>query len=187
MRSVCVFCGSARGARPHYAQMAREAGAAIAARGMRLVYGGAASGLMGECARAARDGGAPVLGVIPEYLIAIEGVAEDVEIRRVATLGSRKAMMMAEADAFLVLPGGPGTLEAVFDLIAQRRLGVEYKPVAFIDGAYWSRLDDLLKHMTAEEFTRRELTGGFHFDDTPAGALDWLEHELGAAQAANVG
>ncbi|MEO1040644.1 MAG: TIGR00730 family Rossman fold protein [Pseudomonadota bacterium] len=178
MRSICVFCGSASGTDTRYEALAERAGAAIAGAGARLVYGGADSGLMGVCARAARDAGGQVLGVIPEFLIPVEGVAQGVEIRRVATLASRKAMMIAEADAFLVLPGGPGTVEEVFDLIAQRRLGERDKPVAFVDRAYWAELEALLETMTREGFSRPALTAGFHFSNHVDIALKALEADM---------
>lgn len=174
VRSLCVYCGASAGGDPRYAALAEAAGSEIAARGLRLVYGGAETGLMGVCARAALRAGGQVLGVIPEFLIPVEGAEPGVTLRKVATLASRKAMMIAEADAFLILPGGAGTIEEVFDLIAQRRLGLEAKPVAFLDAAYWAPMRALLEHLRAEGFAPPALTDAFTFAEDAPGAIDAL-------------
>jgi len=171
MRSICLYCGSGAGHDPAFAAMARETGQAVARAGLRLVYGGAQTGLMGEAARAALAGGGPVLGVIPEFLIPSEGAQEGVELRITATLASRKAMMAAEADAFLILPGGAGTLEEVFDMIVQRQNGMHLKPAAFVGTGFWAPLEVLLNHVAASGFADAGLLDALSFHPDPASAL----------------
>ncbi|MCH8489350.1 MAG: TIGR00730 family Rossman fold protein [Oceanicaulis sp.] len=171
MRSICLYCGSGAGHDPAFAAMAREAGRAVARAGLRLVYGGAQSGLMGEAARAALAEGGPVLGVIPEFLIPVEGAQDGVDLRITATLASRKAMMAAEAAAFLILPGGAGTLEEVFDMIVQRQHGLHMKPAAFVGSAFWAPLEVLLGQVAASGFTDANLLDALSFHADPAAAL----------------
>jgi len=151
--------------------MAREAGQAVARSGMRLVYGGAECGLMGEAARAALAEGGPVLGVIPEFLIPVEGAQDGVDLRITATMASRKAMMTAEADAFLILPGGAGTLEEVFDMIMQRQHGLHSKPAAFVGTGFWAPLEVLLSQVAASGFADAGLLDALSFHADPASAL----------------
>ncbi len=174
MGSICVFCGSGFGADPAHAALADATGRAIAARGWRMVYGGAEAGLMGAAARACLEAGGSVLGVIPEFLIPIEGALEGADIRITATMGARKAMMVEEADAFLVLPGGAGTLEEVFDMIMLRQLKRHGKPAAFLDAAYWAPLEALMRHVTAAGYAKADVLEAMSFHAEPQAALDAL-------------
>ena len=116
MRSVCVFCGSNSGARDSYAEAARGVGRALAERGLSLVYGGAALGLMGALADAALAAGGTVIGVMPRALVEREiAHAGLTELHQVESMHERKAMMADRSDAFLALPGGAGTLEETFE------------------------------------------------------------------------
>jgi len=174
MRSVCVFCGSHTGSDPRFSALAAATGAAIAKAGLRLVYGGAKAGLMGETARAALAENGEVLGVIPEFLIPIEGLQEGVEPRITATLAARKILMVEEADAFLVLPGGAGTLEEIFDMIMLRRLGRHDKPATFLDSEFWGPLQILLHHVVDAGFARGEALDAISFHNEVEEALDAL-------------
>jgi len=174
MRSVCVFCGSHAGEDPRFAALAQSTGAAIAKGGFRLVYGGAEAGLMGRMARAALAEGGEVLGVIPEFLIPSEGLQEGVEPRITATLAARKALLVEEADAFLILPGGAGTLEEVFDMIMLRQLGRHDKPAVFLDSEFWGPLQTLLHHVVDAGFAQSEIMEAIRFHDVPETALDAL-------------
>src|SRR4051794_20448469 len=112
MRRVCVFCGSSSGARPEYAAAARDLGAALAARGLELVFGGGHIGLMGILADAALAAGGRVIGVIPRALVEKElAHARLTELHVVDTMHQRKALMADKADAFVALPGGFGTAD----------------------------------------------------------------------------
>ena len=182
MRSVCVFCGSSDGVETRYISLAEAAGAAIARNRIRLVYGGAEAGLMGQMARAALREGGEVLGIIPEFLIPLEGVQEGVEQRITATLAARKALMVEEACAFLVLPGGAGTLEEVFDMIMLRQLGRHTKPAAFISAQFWEPLQTLLNRVVDAGFAQKDVMDGVSFHDTPEEALSTLRDKAIAVE-----
>ncbi len=136
MRSVCVFCGSASGGNPVFAETARALGTELARRGLALVYGGGRIGLMGEVAIAAKAAGGTVVGVIPERLAAKEIAYDDAsELIVVNTMHTRKAIMADRADAFIALPGGFGTLEELFEILTWAQLGIHAKPVGLLDVA----------------------------------------------------
>ncbi|TGY88381.1 TIGR00730 family Rossman fold protein [Marinicauda algicola] len=175
MRSVCVYCGTRAGNEPRFEAVAEAAGRAVARAGYRLVFGGGTAGLTGIVARAAQAEGGRVLGVIPEFLIPSEGALDGIELRKVATLGARKSMMIAESDAFLALPGGTGTLEEVFDLLTRRNLGLENKPVAFVDTEFWAPFSTLLDHVVRYAFTDAALVDGLSFEPDVDAALAALE------------
>ena len=134
IHSVAVFCGSSSGADPVFAAGARALGLGLAVAGMRLVYGGGRVGLMGAVADAVLAAGGEVLGGIPEFLaqreVAHTGVAELVTTD---SMHSRKQLMFAEADAFVSLPGGLGTLDETVEIITWRQLGLHDKPILLCD------------------------------------------------------
>ena len=138
-RAVAVFCGARKGRDPAFAALAGAVGRAIAARGWLLVYGGGSVGLMGELADAALAAGGRVLGVIPELLMRMEvGHAGLQQLEIVADMPTRKTRMIEVADGFLVLPGGFGTLDELFEVVTLRQIGLHSKPIAFCDpGNYW--------------------------------------------------
>jgi len=138
-RRVAVYCGSAFGSNPAFLAEARALGAAIAAAHLGLVYGGASVGLMGAVADAALDGGAEVIGVLTQALAELE-IAHPAltTLELVPTMHQRKARMVHLADAFLILPGGYGTLEEMLEAVTWAQLGLHAKPVILIDTAhYW--------------------------------------------------
>jgi uncharacterized protein (TIGR00730 family) len=152
--SICVYCGSSNAADPAFLQAAADFGALLAQAGVRLVYGGGQVGLMGACAKAAHGGGGQVLGVIPKFLMRREVVYEDVETRVVETMHQRKLLMFEEADAFVVLPGGVGTLEEVIELMSWRRLSLHTKPIVFLNlGGYWEPFFALIRHTVDHRLT----------------------------------
>lgn len=133
-KSICVFAGSSPGRDEGYRETAREVGALIAEHGFSLVFGGGGLGLMGEVARAAREGGASVRGILPDFLRHAEpppgsGVAIDF----VPDLFTRKKRMMELSDAFVVLPGGLGTLDEFFEVVTTAQLGLHKAPIALIN------------------------------------------------------
>jgi len=153
---ICVFCGSAVGARPAYAEAARELGRVVAARGIGLVYGGGAVGLMGIAADAALQAGAEVIGVIPHGLLKREvGHGGGVAMHVVDTMHERKAMMAGLSDGFIVLPGGYGTLEEAVEALTWAQLGIQNKGVVFLDvEGFWKPFLDTLDFMVDEGFVR---------------------------------
>jgi uncharacterized protein (TIGR00730 family) len=153
---VCVFCGSARGARAEYVAAARRVGAALARSGLGLVYGGGRVGLMGVVADAALAEGGRVVGVIPEPL-AREEIAHDglTELHVVPGMHERKALMARRSAGFLMLPGGIGTFEEFFEILTWAALGLHRKPIGVLNvGGYFAPLLRLLDHAVAEGFVR---------------------------------
>ncbi len=147
VRSVCVYCGSSETTKPEYLDLATRFGAALAANGLRLVYGGGAVGLMGRCARAAHEAGGEVLGIMPRFLERREIVYADVPHRMVDTMHERKHIMFEESDAFVVLPGGIGTLEEAVETLSWRRLDLHKKPVVFLsEDDFWAPFFTLMQH-----------------------------------------
>jgi uncharacterized protein (TIGR00730 family) len=133
-KSVAVFCASADGARAEYRAAAEELGRALAARGIGLIYGGATVGLMGAVADAALGAGGHVVGVIPHVLVDLEVAHQGVsELHVTSTMHTRKALMAERADAFLILPGGFGTFEEMFEVLAWQTLKLHTKPVVLLN------------------------------------------------------
>ena len=139
-RRVAVYCGSANGSDPAFLAEAQALGAALAAAGLGLVYGGASVGLMGAVADAALAGGAEVVGVLPDVLAGKEiAHAGLTRLELVSTMHERKARMAHLADAFLILPGGYGTLEELLEVVTWAQLRLHTKPVILINTAgYWN-------------------------------------------------
>ncbi len=152
--SICVFCGARFGTDPAASEVARQLGALLAQRGIALVYGGGGVGLMGLVANAALDGGARVVGVIPRFLLEREaGHPELNETIVVETMHERKLQMFERSDAFVVLPGGIGTLEELFEVLSWRTLGLHSKPIVIVDqGGYWEPLAALLRSIVGRGF-----------------------------------
>lgn len=137
--SLCVYCGSRPGLEPVFADIARQVGTWIGARGGQLVYGGGRNGLMGIVADATLAAGGRVIGVIPKALVEKEWAHTGcTELHIVDTMHERKRLMAEHADAFLSLPGGIGTLEEFFEVWTWRQLGYHAKPVGLLnlDGYY---------------------------------------------------
>ena len=158
VRRVAVYCGSADGTNPAYLAEARALGAAIAAAGLGLVYGGANIGLMGAVADAALARGAHAIGVLPELLAGRE-IAHDglTQFELVSTMHERKARMVELADAFLVLPGGYGTLEELLEVVTWAQLGLHAKPCIVINTAgYWDGLLAFLDSAVAAGFIKQK-------------------------------
>jgi uncharacterized protein (TIGR00730 family) len=157
LRSVCVFCGSSNAADPAFLDAAAAFGRILAAAGLRLVYGGGGVGLMGACAKAAHEAGGEVLGIMPAFLQRREVVYDDVETVIVTSMHERKRRMFDESDAFVILPGGVGTLEEVIELMSWRRLSLHAKPIIFFDQAgYWRPLFALIQHTVDHRLTPAE-------------------------------
>jgi hypothetical protein len=136
LRRVAVFCGSSPGTDPAYADAATALGATLAERGIGLVYGGGAVGLMGIVADAVLAGGGEVVGVIPQHLWDKEvGHRGLTELHIVGSMHERKLAMADRADAFIGLPGGVGTFEELFEAITWTQLGIHQKPVGLLDVA----------------------------------------------------
>jgi hypothetical protein len=156
VRRIAVYCGSANGNDPAFLAEAQALGAAIAAAGLGLVYGGASVGLMGAVADAALAGGAEVIGVLPDVLAGKEiAHAGLTRLELVSTMHERKARMAELADAFLVLPGGYGTLEELLEVVTWAQLGLHTKPVVLVNTVgYWDGLLTFLGTAVAAGFLK---------------------------------
>src|SRR5437764_11905067 len=157
MQRLCVFCGSNAGGRPAYAEAARRFGAALAARGLGLVYGGGHVGLMGVLADAVLGAGGEVYGVIPRQLadkeLAHRGLTR---LEVVETIHARKARMAELSDGFVALPGGYGTLDELFEILTWAQLGIHAKPVGLLDvEGFFTPLLAWVRHACAEGFLRQ--------------------------------
>jgi uncharacterized protein (TIGR00730 family) len=173
---VCVYAGSAPGANPEYAEVSRAALAEVVRRGGDIVYGGGSRGLMGVLADAAMAAGGKVTGVIPRFLDDREVSHHGVDLRVVETMHERKMLMADLADAFLVLPGGIGTLEEVVEMLSWSQLGLHRKPIGLLDvDGFWAPLVGLLDHMTAEKFVGLDHRRLLLADADPIALLDAME------------
>lgn len=154
MKRIAVYCGSAHGSDPAYAEAARATGRAMVERGLDLVYGGGRLGLMGIVADTVREGGGRTYGVIPESLVSLEVAHPGLtELHTVAGMHERKAKMTELADAFLCLPGGIGTLDELFEAWTWNALGYHAKPFCLVNvGGFWDRLTGFLDHVSDDGF-----------------------------------
>jgi uncharacterized protein (TIGR00730 family) len=161
LHRVAVFCGAADGTNPAFVAEARALGAAIAAAGLGLVYGGACVGLMGAVADAALAAGAEVIGVLPAVLTGRE--LEHTRLTRLELVPSmhvRKARQVELADAFLVLPGGYGTMDEMIEVVTWAQLGLHAKPCILINTAgYWDGLLAFLDTAVAAGFVKAKNRG----------------------------
>jgi uncharacterized protein (TIGR00730 family) len=156
MKRIAVYCGSNQGTRPEYAAAAQELGTLLAREKIEIVYGGGMVGLMGIVADAALKNGGHVIGVIPEKLVLKEVVHEKLpDLRIVKTMHERKALMAELADGFIALPGGYGTFEELFEVLAWSQLGWHQKPFGLLDSAgFYRPLIEFLDHTRDEGFIR---------------------------------
>jgi uncharacterized protein (TIGR00730 family) len=176
MKRICVFCGSSPGRSASYAAAASELGRLLAKRGIGLVYGGANVGLMGALANAVMDAGGDVIGVIPQSLVKYEVAHRGLpDLRVVASMHERKAMMAELADGFIAMPGGNGTLEEFFEVLTWAQLGEHSKPCGLLDiDDYYSHLLAFLDHAVEERFLRPEHRKMLVVESSPEAILDRL-------------
>jgi uncharacterized protein (TIGR00730 family) len=174
--AVCVYAGSSPGADPAFAEAAAALGRTIASRGMELVYGGGAVGLMGAVANAAMAAGGRVTGIIPRALEEREiGHREVSDLVVVETMHERKAMMAQRSRCFVALPGGIGTLEELIEALTWTQLGIHRKPVGLLDvSGYWGPLLALLDHAVEQRFVLPEHRGDLLSGTDPDDLLDAL-------------
>lgn len=157
IRNICVYCGSQPGRDPSHIQAGRMLGKAIADNGLRLVYGGGMRGIMGAVASGVMSHGGKVLGIIPEFLMDKEASKHELtaltEVVVTADMHERKHRMFAEADAFVTLPGGIGTLEEIVEIMTWAQLGRHRKPMVFANiNGFWDPMLSLLDHMRDQGF-----------------------------------
>ena len=185
LASVCVYCGSRVGNNPDYVAEAQVLGQALAAARVRLVFGGASIGIMGTVARQVLAGGGKVTGVIPHFLkeleVPLEGVSERVLTK---TMHERKQVMFDRSDAFVILPGGIGTLEEAFEMLTWRQLQRHTKPIVIVNtNGYWNPLIELVRHCVEQGFAGEEILKHLTIVDSAADVLPAIKRVLGPAGA----
>ncbi|MCY1075021.1 TIGR00730 family Rossman fold protein [Archangium lansingense] len=177
-RTICVYCSSSGVVEPAWFELAAALGAEIGKRGDRLVFGGGNTGLMGAVAHATREHGGEVISVIPEVMRGTPYVFEpSTELVVTRDLRGRKAAMETRADAFVVLPGGFGTLDETLEIIASKQMHMHRKPIVFVNAkGFWEPLVSLFEHLFRERFAsaqhHRHL---YHLAQEPAGVFEYLD------------
>ncbi len=149
LKSIAVYCGHQFGTKPEYEHDARAVGELLAKNGIRMVFGGGDVGLMGTVATAALVNGGDVIGVSTNDVLARQEPAHpEIRIKVVDGVNERKQMMYNLSDAFIILPGGIGTLNELSDIMTMQQIGETTKPLFFLNtGNFWNPLSDLIKHM----------------------------------------
>ncbi len=176
IHTVCVYCGSSDRVSPAYLEAARAMGAALAQRGLRLVYGAGKTGLMGAVANGALQAGGEVLGVIPSLFytpaLAHHGLTG---LEVTASMHERKARLAELADAFIALPGGYGTLDELFEILTWAQIGLHSKPIGLLNArAYFNPLLAMVEHARLEGMIYNEHTALFVHAEQPEALLDAL-------------
>jgi uncharacterized protein (TIGR00730 family) len=174
-KSVCLFCGSSAGNDPAYLEAATAFGAAAARAGWRLVYGGGGVGLMGASARAAHEAGGRVVGIMPEFLRSRERLFDEVETIVVTSMHERKTLMYDQSDAFVVAPGGVGTLEEVIELLSWKRLDLHANPIIFLNiNGFWETLFAMLEFSVAQGFSPPSFLQAYSIANSVEEAIDQM-------------
>ncbi|MEP0519166.1 MAG: TIGR00730 family Rossman fold protein [Hyphomicrobiales bacterium] len=186
--SICVYCGAGSGTDPAHLKAATELGTLLAKQDIRLIYGGGTMGMMGAVSDAVVDNGGKVTGVIPKFLLDMEGSSEDLkrldEVILTEDMHARKRTMFERADAFIALPGGVGTLEELVEQLTWVQLGRHKKPVLLANiNNFWQPLIELISHMKDEAYIRKGFEVNFLNSDTVKDMIPMLQQ---AADEANI-
>ena len=157
--SIAVYCGSKIGFSPAYAKAAQALGQGMVERGVDLVFGGGRVGIMGEIADTVLQGGGKVTGIIPHFLDKLEvGYEKATELIKVESMHARKIAMFNRAEAFVILPGGLGTLEEFFEVLAWKQLKLHQKPIVVLNvEGCWTRLTELTDEIVASGFAHEKI------------------------------
>jgi hypothetical protein len=178
MKSIAVFCASAKGATPLYLEKAEQVGFMIAKKGYRLIYGGAGIGSMGAVAKGALEAGGEVIGVLPRFLAKREVAQKDLhELIMVDSMHERKLKMNELCDGSITLPGGFGTMEEFFEIITWGQLGLHRKPSALLNiNGYYNHLIAQLQHMNKEKLLKDKYLNMVLMDEDIEELLIKMEH-----------
>lgn len=184
LSSVCVYCGASARVADVHKEAAHALGDGLARRGIRMVYGGGRVGLMGIAADAAIAAGGEVVGIIPEHIQSAEVEHTGLtELHVVDSMHTRKRMMVERSDAFVILPGGLGTLDEAFEILTWKQLQLHDKPIVIADvDGYWRPLLGLIDHMVAQGFARIDRAALYRVADNIDGVFEALEEMPDAAQ-----
>ncbi len=182
-QSVCVFCASSEAVGEGYKKVARNLGHLIGEAGLELIYGGASIGLMGEVARGVHERRGRVVGVLPRFFLNKEITYEAAdELIVTQDMRERKSIMDGRADAFIVLPGGVGTLEEAMEILSQIQLKQTTKPLVFINtDGFYDGLEDFFRHLVKLDFAKQKTFKLFGMEKNPEGALGYIRHHYAKA------
>ena len=176
IKSICVFCGSSESVDDGYKVVATELGRAIGKKGIDLVYGGASIGLMGCVARGVHEEKGKVIGILPEFFRTkdIEYLDAD-ELIVTKDMRERKAKMDERSDAFIVLPGGVGTLEEAIEILSMRQLKLSDKPLVFINTqGFYDKLNDNFVSMIDLNFAKENIRNMYAMTPDYTSALEYI-------------
>jgi uncharacterized protein (TIGR00730 family) len=178
MKSIAIFCGASTGQNPLYRETAQALGSLFAQRSIRLVFGGGKVGLMGVIADAVLAGGGEVVGVIPQSLVDMEVAHPSLtELHVVETMHARKALMAAQSDAFVAMPGGFGTFDELCEIVTWNQLNIIQKPAALFNvNGYFNSFLAMIDHAVAEGFIKAEHRQNLIVEDQPEKLLERLLH-----------
>ena len=175
---ICVYGSSSTELEAKYIDAVYELGKQMAERGIGLVFGGGAQGLMGAAARGVRDGGGEIVGVAPDFFD-VDGVLfeECTEFIYTKTMRERKQIMEESSDGFIVTPGGFGTFEEFFEILTLKQLERHNKPIAILNtGGYYDMLFDFVGRSMGEKFIKEACKQLYHIGDQPEDILDYLQN-----------
>ncbi len=178
INNVCVYCGSSSKVDDAFKQAAIDLGKYIAEQKWGVVYGGGRVGLMGLVADSALEKGGEVIGIIPEHIQGREVEHTDLtELHVVDTMHVRKQMMVDRSEAFVILPGGIGTLDEFFELITWKQLGLHDKPIVIVNvNGYWTKLIEAVENIANEGFMRQEDLKMYHVVDKVEDVVETLKN-----------
>ncbi len=176
MKSICVFCGAGKARNPIYNDRARELGNLIAERNLRLVYGGASVGLMGTVADGVLEKGGDVYGILPDFLFKKEvGHTRIQKLEIVDSMHIRKQKMYESSDAFIILPGGIGTLDEFFEVFTWSQLELHNKPIGLYNiNNYFNKLLNFISETIAEGFFSEDILKKLYISTHGEELLDTL-------------
>jgi len=177
IKSICVFCGASNAVDDVYFDAANDLGGLIAKNKLKLVFGAGSKGLMGAVAKSAKSNGADVYGVIPDFLVKLEGLDHsNGEMVVVKDMHERKGKMYGASDAFIILPGGIGTLDELFETFTWRQIDVHNKPIVIINtNNYWDFFKDILNAVVGHKFAKESVAEMVKIVDSPAEAIEYLK------------
>ncbi len=176
IQSICVFCGSNSGRNPLYTRRAKDLGAFLAKNDITLVFGGSGIGLMGVIAQTVMDNSGYAVGVIPRRIHEMVSHIPLSEEHIVENMHQRKAMMYDLADAFIVMPGGLGTMEEFFEVFTWNQIGYHLKPIGILDvNNFFAPLINFLNHMALEGFCRKEQLDTLVVKEEPSLLIEHLK------------
>jgi len=176
IKTVAVYCGHQFGLYPEFERDANLTGELIGKNGLNMVFGGGDVGLMGTVASAALDNGAHVIGISTEHVMALqEPVHKEIDVKIVRGVNERKQKMFELSDAFIILPGGIGTLNEVTDILTMQQIGETKKPIFFLNtNRFWASFHDLIVDMLNNKFIDSLDEYNVHIACDPYELVDWI-------------